>query len=811
MGFWLTLAIFTVSFIAYALLAPKPNIQNAKPAELGDFKFPRSEEGTPVPLIWGRVKIRAPNTLWYGNLKSTPITERVKVSLFKKKTITTGYTYSLSIDLAWCLLTGSGITYKKLWFGEKVAWTGSVGTGSFSVSAGDLFGGLKNGGGVSGGVDSYNGDFAQTINSHLSGLVPDSTLLSAYRGTAHTVFKDFTIGETPNVRPISMEVEAIPTGLGLGGIGANGDANPAEVIYDILNSDWGRASVPSAEIESTTFVSSGSTLNTEGTGISIKAERTNTAKAVIEQILEQVDGVLYEDPLNQRMNFRLIREDYDINTIPAFDETSVVSMEEYSVSSWNETYNETRIVYVDRDNNYKEKTAFAQDMANINFQDRIKNAQYNFPGVKDSAQANKIANRELNFLSLPLAKVRFTADRSAAGIIPGDAIKLSWEDYLFSNLVLRVQKVDTGLLDQGIVTVYAIQDRFSVSQTIFTDPPASGFIPPDTSVTSLLIYDTFELPRLLTKKFIESGEAQGSDPENSYLQHLAVPPDTTVAEFEAQVSTDAGANYDLSLESAQFTSTALLNAAVAISTAEFISGTSTFVLKSVTDTGALTTTASESDVLEGNNLVLIGDEIIGFLTATDNGGGTWTLNNVYRGLMDTSPRAHAADDRVWFIAYEVGNIGTGPFAGTEATVNKYIATNSFANDESTAPTDSLTLVERPKIQVPPDGLTIDSTAHPTTVNNAVDTTVQLDWLRRDRLADPMESPVAADNTGAEAGTTYVVEWEVDAGSTNSVDMGDVNTYNLDLLSYGAITMRVYGRLNSANSLYPVTRTFTFAV
>lgn len=39
MPFWVTLALFAFSFIATALLAPKPNIENAKPGTLGDFNF----------------------------------------------------------------------------------------------------------------------------------------------------------------------------------------------------------------------------------------------------------------------------------------------------------------------------------------------------------------------------------------------------------------------------------------------------------------------------------------------------------------------------------------------------------------------------------------------------------------------------------------------------------------------------------------------------------------------------------------------------------------------------------------------------
>ena len=61
---WFTLALFFVSFVVTALLAPKPHIENARPSSLEDVKFPRATENAPVPLVLGRVRMRAPNTLW---------------------------------------------------------------------------------------------------------------------------------------------------------------------------------------------------------------------------------------------------------------------------------------------------------------------------------------------------------------------------------------------------------------------------------------------------------------------------------------------------------------------------------------------------------------------------------------------------------------------------------------------------------------------------------------------------------------------------------------------------------------------------
>ena len=65
------LAIMVVaSFVAVAL-APKPPAP--KPAALDDFDVPTAEDGRPVPVVFGKVKVKGSNVLWYGDLATKAI------------------------------------------------------------------------------------------------------------------------------------------------------------------------------------------------------------------------------------------------------------------------------------------------------------------------------------------------------------------------------------------------------------------------------------------------------------------------------------------------------------------------------------------------------------------------------------------------------------------------------------------------------------------------------------------------------------------------------------------------------------------
>ena len=66
MPFWVLLLINVITFLVTELLRPKPNIENAKPAGLGDFPVPTATEGRAVPLRWGRGRISGPHALRAG-------------------------------------------------------------------------------------------------------------------------------------------------------------------------------------------------------------------------------------------------------------------------------------------------------------------------------------------------------------------------------------------------------------------------------------------------------------------------------------------------------------------------------------------------------------------------------------------------------------------------------------------------------------------------------------------------------------------------------------------------------------------------
>lgn len=68
---WIQLAWIVIAYIVASALAPKPPSPD-RPV-LDDIEAPTADEGRPIPVVFGSVKVTGPNVIWYGDLKTTKI------------------------------------------------------------------------------------------------------------------------------------------------------------------------------------------------------------------------------------------------------------------------------------------------------------------------------------------------------------------------------------------------------------------------------------------------------------------------------------------------------------------------------------------------------------------------------------------------------------------------------------------------------------------------------------------------------------------------------------------------------------------
>jgi hypothetical protein len=199
---WWHIALFIASLVISVLTAPKIKSFLRGP---GEFQAPTAEEGREIPVLFGCRDITGPNVVWYGDLGTTAITQRVRTSLFKKKRITVGYRYFVGLHFGLCCGPIDRLTQIKV--GGKVAWTGNSTGGAITINEPGLFGGESSEGGIVGTVDFATGSYDQAANAYLATQL--DAPVPAFRGTAAAVLNHVYIGTNPYLKPWAFRATRI--------------------------------------------------------------------------------------------------------------------------------------------------------------------------------------------------------------------------------------------------------------------------------------------------------------------------------------------------------------------------------------------------------------------------------------------------------------------------------------------------------------------------------------------------------------------------------------------------------------------------
>jgi hypothetical protein len=314
---------------------------------------------------------------------------------------------------------------------------------------------------------------------------------ASYRGVTSAVLsrgffagnfddEEFKWGTSPQPPPIAFEILMIPDNLGVPEVSAavGPDANPAEVLYDLLTSNWGRCALPTSLVDADSFTAAADVLNTEGHGVSFTLEDSSEAGEVIEQLLDQIDGVIYFDPYDGVVKLTLLRQTSPDGMF-ALDESDILRVESFSSTLWPDTYNQVRLRYLDRASNYRERVHTEFDQANQYFQGRPKALELEYIGVRTAALAASLAARELRFHSIPQAKATLVCKRRASILRPGDPFVWYWDAYGFpfqlvspgntTGMIMRVETIDYGSPENPEVRIECIRDLFDLGEPTFSD------------------------------------------------------------------------------------------------------------------------------------------------------------------------------------------------------------------------------------------------------------------------------------------------------------------------------------------------------
>lgn len=793
-------------------LLMSPTVQHAKAARFGDFQFPRADFGAAVPVLWGRFRQNSPIMIWYGGFRSVPIKKRIKTGLFSSTTQTIGHKYYFTMDLLLC--AGPNVVLKKIWVnGNKLLWEGSQAVnGTIFVDKPDILGGSEDGGagGIVGNFNFYRGNSSSQDPALVSFLGPN---VPTYSGMCRVVLDDVYIGNTTSPPQFSFELERIPAtiqGSGVSGAMPNGkDMNPIAVVLDAATSkSCGGENLSKFDLP--TFVAAAEQVYDEAfsgmdQGFSQILQSTSKAEDIISDALEHVDALMFENRTNNKLAVKLLRKDYDEETIPHFMNSDIVKVSDISRSTWATTFNRCRVSFNDRDGAYDDAVAIADDFALIQYQGKVRATERPMPSVCTKEGARWQAAHLLGYVNIPLLSMTVELNRSASYLNVGDVIKLTFSRgrLNFTGIVCRIMRVNIGSIDDGVVEVKVVQDRYSAHIGSYSAPEGTGFQPPSSEALPVVKYTLQTAPHFLASE----GEDLSVWDTSARELILAAAPGSLSQAFNAfeDSTTDIDRSDLATISNGVYSASGVLSADyiadIAYATRVDISESLVVTGLSAGELAQIGTATSLDDVRSGEQLMLIGSELFVYLGATIS-GSTVTFQTIHRAVLDTEPATHVAGSTVWFIDGS-NSVGAGVIPNTTRYVKFQDITPTDRYKLSDAVATSYVANNRAARPLPPADVRLNGSRTPSAVEGSASVTVS--WKRRSRNDTSIRTYTEAD-VSPEANVLTRVKWRIGGGAYTEVTSAGTSL-NIDVaLQYGLLEVIVEGYNTSKNLASLVSET-----
>jgi hypothetical protein len=509
------------------------------------------------------------------------------------------------------------------------------------------------------------------------------------------------------------------------------DMNPAHIIRECLTSQvWGLG-YQEADIDEGSFISAADTLFAEEFGLSMLWDKSASIEDFIGEVLRHIDATLFIDRTTGKFVLKLIRDDYDEESLITLGDADIIKVDDYRRSTIDELTNSITVVYEDWQT-AENATVSEQDIALVQMQGGVVAKKIDYPGISNASLARRAVRRDLHALSSPNLSCTIYATRKAASLNIGDVFKFEWSDYHVGAIIMRVVGMAFGDGRSNQVKIECTQDVFSLASI---DDVSSGSIEVFTdtnqapqNVTNLLLIEApyYELVQINGQSSVDDQLAV--EPTAGLFLTTAVKPNYAI---NAALWVDAGTGYEEVAVLVDFCPSAILSADI---------GPMSTVIP-------ITNGDDLSSIVVGSH-AQINDELVRI------DGVTATELTVGRGVLDTIPTAHLSGSVVFAWDY-YGQGDAISYVDGEAVSVKLLARNDVGEVAlATATASDLTFDSRAIRPFPPGKVQFNGEYFPDSATGDI----VIIWAHRDR--QQQTSGIFADFTdghiGPEPGTTYTI-------------------------------------------------------
>ena len=188
----------------------------------------------------------------------------------------------------------------------------------------------------------YFGTNDQVPNANVGAILDDDTLNTPYRNYCWAFMDDCLIGSYPRTPTLSFIVSKFPDkSFNSNNIVETYDSNPMQVMWYALEDMCG---LPVSWLDAVDFSDVADTLFEDGVGISMLFADQTSAIGYLQSINMHIDNVLRYGS-DGAFHPKLIRDDYDVDTLPLVNEDVMLDDPTFVRKSWIDTINEGKVQY----------------------------------------------------------------------------------------------------------------------------------------------------------------------------------------------------------------------------------------------------------------------------------------------------------------------------------------------------------------------------------------------------------------------------------------------------------------------------------
>jgi len=341
---------------------------------------------------------------------------------------------------------------------------------SFYINAENLFGGEKREGGITGTFHFLNGEPDQQAPAGLKALL--GGLVPAFRGVCTAYYDGLITAMNPYPKPWAVRLRRYLKGWDNNDVwypqkalillenGAIKAMNPAHMLLECqTNRDWGRGK-PRSLLDLTSYQQAADQLHQEGFGLCLKWRRTDDISRFEELVLGHIGAVHYLSRTTGLWTLRLIRDDYQKDDLPLFEQGSgLLAIDEQQTAAADSAANQFIVKWTDpRDGNTRQSRA--KNLGAIQQAGGVITTTSDYPGIPTASLAARVAARDCFLSTSNLQKLKIRLDRRGSGLEPGAVFRLNAPNRGIVDTVFRVGQIDYGELNKSAITLHAVEDVF---------------------------------------------------------------------------------------------------------------------------------------------------------------------------------------------------------------------------------------------------------------------------------------------------------------------------------------------------------------